>query len=280
MRYPIIVLMAFLAGCIGSNESQPENDDRYNTFVQIAIPNHPGIMQIREAVTPKINAIIKEELQVPDGVDFPDFIIPSWQRKASRLTLYYLNDLKKDNESYILDAFDQMQQQNRGIEIGDNLSIAAPVNFFGDKKQYIVFTVSDPNGSLGALNKDIKEFARQAQAHYKEEKQQDLYDIGKSERFDYSPHIALGRFMPEYFSKFVDGLSEEKQFRGGTLEEKEKNYLRVRERVKKEVFPIIYQMLKSVPTNLDIRSFCMYGHSEERRTWRVCKKEYPLKVAG
>ncbi len=273
-----LLLAILLPGCVGSDKPPQPHNDRYDTFTQIAIPNHAGIMQIREAVAPKIDAIIQEELQVPDGVEFPRFHVPSWQREASRLTLYYLNGLRKGAESYLIDVFDDMQKHNRGVEIAKDIAIASPVNFFGNKQQYIVFSVDDPHGSLTALNKDIGDYARQAQAHYKEAHGQDLYDIEKSEKFTYSPHIALGRLQPEYFSKFVQGLPQEKQFRNGTPEEREEIAQRIRERIKQEVFPLITQMLETVPTSLDINSFCMYGYSDDKKTWRICLKEYPLKV--
>jgi len=255
-------LFLFLNGCF----RQKKEEGRYNTFIQIAIPNHEGITHIRKKISPLIDSIIKEELNVAENVNFPRFLIPRWQRESSKLTVYYFNNLKKGAESQIIQALNRMQKNNEGTKIDNQISISEPIKFFGADGQYLVFSIDDPERSLFKLHKDIKKYVTEANERYKKETGEELFDKKASERFDYIPHIALGRLQQRYFPEFIKGTPEENQ----------KVIDRIKERIKKEVFPEIRSLLKSVSTKLYINSFCFYEIASDKKIWRKCVKEYPL----
>lgn len=146
-----------------------------------------------------------------------------------------------------------IRQKGRATKLSRNLKLSGPIQFFGDKEQYIVFSVNDPDNSLSLLNQDLKEAANRALV-----KRHDLYNKDKSEAFEYVPHIALGRMPIELFeSKLVKK--------------------RIYKRIEVEVFPLILALLKKIDSQLSPKLFCLYGFSNVNKDWRKCLTEFSFK---
>lgn len=270
--YVLPFLLAILPGCFPGDKKDdheiqyvyPGKGDRYNTFIQIVLENQPGITMLRNKIKPLIDTIIQEELQVTGDVDFPDFLIPK-RHWISRLTLYYLSGLKIDQENYILDALDAMQENQRGIYISRNITLGSQFDFFGGKKEAVVILINDEIKSLFSLNGDIKEFVSNANDQYRTINNEDLFNKKQSEHFPYLPHIEIGRLQIDSLKKFI----------GVDPHEQEKIIDSIKQRIKGEVFPFLDSLLTSKHRKLNITAFCGLI-SYIRGVGRSCLKQYEL----
>jgi hypothetical protein len=165
-------------------------------FIQ-AIVNSPALKNITQSLSQKINSIIKEELNL-DQNNQSDFFSP---KPAQRLTLYGINDLQKDTNNILISILDNM---NINTFVAHNTSIKHEVEFFGGPfgdNDELVIIINDPNKELSFFNQSIKETMHHANNEYEKKHHMSLYNITKSERHPYLPHIGLGRVRSNLIKK-------------------------------------------------------------------------------
>ena len=204
---------------------------RQHDFFILAEHDGAGIIvTLRSTITPLINAIIQQELNLSDSDKSPSFKTPPHHN----LTLYYIFDWLDGNDSLLAQVIDSAFTHN-AIPAFD-VTFGHPA-FFGMHNDEIVVKINDPQGRLSKINTILKNAL--VGSHV-------LYNVKKSEYFPYVPHIALGRLPVNdklYFSS-ADGL---------------KHLNNIKQRIEQEVFPIITQALNAVATKLHVGSWCLYN---------------------
>ena len=223
-----------------------------NLFIQIRLDN-PTIRALQQTIEPLINTIIQEELKVERGCDYPRFLLKGRQD----ISLYYVIDLKPDLDSHIVGALDEMQHKNKGTNAPKDSALSLRTDFFGDKDE-LVMLLDDPHQELTALHKDIKQFAHKAQMQYQAKYSQDLYDVIKSERYPFKPHISLGRLQGDSIKKMVCGADNADQV-----------LQRIKERIHNEVMPTAIAPLDK---RLQPTYFVIFNETKKQ-----VSKTYPLK---
>lgn len=161
------------------------SDSQKQTLLIQAISDSTILTNIRNEITPLINAIIKEELGLDKNSDVV-FFLP---KKINRLTLYYLFDLEENGKNNLFSALDAMKK----INPPQHISIATTTHFFGDQHDELVVMINDLQGELSGLNNALKTVAHASNDQYKCKHHKDLFNIKKSEQHSFLPHIGLGR---------------------------------------------------------------------------------------
>jgi len=173
-------------------------------FIQ-AIPNSSVLKNIIESLSKKINTIIKEELNLDSNNEL-EFFSP---KKAQRLTLYSINDVQPNTNDIIITTLDRI---NIHTFVAHNISLKPEVAFFGGPfgdNDELVILIADPDKELSSFNQSIKTAMHQADNEYNHMHHKNLYDIAKSERHSYVPHIGLGRVRS---NSIKNQLKDQSQF--------------------------------------------------------------------
>lgn len=165
-----------------------------------AILDIPALDMINDAIYPAINALIKDELGLKSDYKF-DFFVP---KERQRLTLYYLNDIAPQGINLAHSFIEKWVSEYKNDLTIMSATLAPTVNFFGDHKDELVIMIDDQNGELAQLNQKIKEDMHQLNKEYQQANEADLYQISKSERFSYLPHIGLGRIRVTSIKKQIE----------------------------------------------------------------------------
>jgi hypothetical protein len=255
----LLLLLLLLSACFRLTEKL-QAEAITNVHIQIPL-QHQGITTIRDTISPLIDAIIKEELAIKEGINYPRFLVPDIQRSASRLTVYYVNGLQEGAENNIFEALAMMQKEKQGTSVSSKLTISPPIEFFGNQREYIILSIEDAEDSLLRLNSDIKQWLTRANKDYSKIQGHDLFNQEESEKHTYIPHIALGRLQIKHLLNFMDGTDEKKE---ALIES-------IRIRIRREVFPIIESLFQTVTTHLKPEFFCVYDSS-----FKECLRKYPL----
>lgn len=186
------------------NKTAIQASETSNLLVQ-ALPHSPALNSIIEQVSEKINFIVREELGL-DQHHAADFFSP---KPILRLTFYYANDIQLDGINAFLDSLDKIRVSDFAI---NNAFIEPSVEFFGGPFSYndeLVIMIADSNHELSQHNAMIKKTAHEANEQYKQIHNHNLYNIEKSERYPYHPHIGLGRLRSD---SIKTQLKDPKQF--------------------------------------------------------------------
>lgn len=238
------MLLGILPGCFSSNENMAI---KYTYFIQL-LSDSKALVAIKQDITPVINTIIKEELGLKKEYDF-EFFLPK-KPSPQYLTLYYLYDMPVAGESFLITALESIENKLQKLT-AQHASIAPKVAFFGDNKDELVILVHDSKKELSALNSLMKNTAHESNEEYKQKQHVDLYDITKSEKYTYLPHIGLGRIRA---SSIRQQLKDETQT--------DKVFEKIRERIIKEVLGIIEKTLSPDSAKL---------HFNKLRVWNLQK---------
>jgi hypothetical protein len=201
--YQIAVLLfplLFLSGCSGDLSSNQEKTENTTYLVQ-AISQAPAITDAIKGLTPLINNVIKQELQLDEEYDFA-FFIP---KKLQRVSLYYLNDVNQKNINMIVGQLDKLGIL-RDISL-EALATSTP-RFFGDQQDELVIMIDDITGNLAALNQKIKQSMHKLNEVYYMQHGQDFYNISRSERFSFMPHMGLGRIRSQSIKNHIKDSSQ------------------------------------------------------------------------
>lgn len=176
--------------------------ERHSLFIQGSL-NNPILTSIKSQLHPVINSIIKEEVGLSKDFDFDFFLPKSWQR----LTVYHAYDTRSTGANDIYHAIEGAIQKNKNLFVLKEVHLTPEAHFFGDQKDELVIMVKDPLHELSHLNQTIKPVMHNLNTAYEAKYADGLYDISKSERFSYLPHVGLGRIRTTSIKQHVKDAS-------------------------------------------------------------------------
>lgn len=223
--YIVICILIFIPGCLDISQDKP----KHTYFIQAPF-NMTIISKIQEQITSKIDEIIEEDADVKRDKETPFFFF----KKRAAITVYYVNDMYIDGEPFLLSSLKAMEQ----IPAPKNVSISPKVNFFGAPKEELlaltdlVVEINDPEKGLSLLNEETKQPVHNANEQYKSKYNTDMYDIAKSERFSYLPHLSLGHLRANYIKHQMSDKSKAEE----TIE-----------RIKQRILEVLSQALSELP---------------------------------
>lgn len=197
--FAVIFLFLLFPGC-SNNQSEQDNQKTRTLLVQ-TIWTTPTITAVIRELTPTINSVIKKELGLDPDYDYA-FFIP---KKRQRITLYYFNDILQKNESVLLSAIENMELAKMKPK---NVAATTNAQFFGNQQDELVMIIDDPDGELSTLNQKIKAMAHQLHDVHKKENKYDFYNIAKSERYPFKPHMGIGRMRTQSIKNNIKNASE------------------------------------------------------------------------
>lgn len=198
IKLPLLLLL-FLPACLVNN-SDLTSQEKSTLLIQ-EISNSPVVTSITKHITPVINGIIKKELGLDQEYDFA-FFLP---KKLQRITLYYLTDIYKKNQEALLSQLEKIKL----IHIKPkNVSISSKVEFFGDQQDELVIMINDPEDELYKFNQAIRKIANQANYEHSQRYGKTFYDVAKSERYLFIPHMGLGRIRSQSIKNFIKDASQ------------------------------------------------------------------------
>jgi len=198
-------MLALLPACSNNAENV---SIKHDLFIQLQASSDL-LESLIATIAPLVNAAIKEELGLAKDDTF-EFFLP---KKRQALTVYFINDICEDGITQVLDLLATTDKNKLTLKDAQ-IALAPRIEFFGgqfDAKDELVIMIDDPQQKLSALNTTIKTAAHIADNVYKSVHSQSLYDISKSERYPYFPHIGLGRIRSTSIKeKSKTGVSFEK----------------------------------------------------------------------
>jgi hypothetical protein len=224
--YVIIALLSSLSGCFFNNS---EDKTKHTYFIQAPFDERI-VSQIQENMSSTINNIIEEEAQVKLDKDVPLFFF----KKRAAITVYYVNDMYVNAEPILFSSLEAMEN----IPAPQNVSISSKVDFFGEPKEDLmalidlVVQIDDPDGGLFLFNNEAKELVHAANELYKSIHHIDMYDIARSERHSYLPHLSLGHLRLNYIKHLINDVSKAEK---------------VIERIKQRIIETASQVLSELP---------------------------------
>lgn len=189
----LLLSIVFIPAC--SHNSVNIKAVEKNIFFVQAISKNVLLDEFIKDISIDINTIIKQELGLDENYDF-DFFIP---KKTQRVTLYYLNDAIIKDVRQIISALND-------LDIANNISesrLSLDIRFFGDQQDELVGIIDDANKEIASLHHTIKEKMHQLNSIYYKKHHYDLYNIKKSERFDFLPHMGLGRIRSQSIKNHI-----------------------------------------------------------------------------
>lgn len=203
----------------------------------------PTLTLIKETLTRIANKIIREELGLAQDNTY-SFFLPK-DRPYEQLTLYYIDKIDERNQTLILSALDDLQK-NTPVHITE-ATLLPHVEFFGNQLNELVIMIGDRDGQLVALNHNITNLMHNLNNTYKKNHNADLYDIIKSERFPFLPHVSLGKIRLIAIGNHIKKASQI-----------HKTLARIKERIKKEAVNIIHPMLTANNQNISSKTMGLF----------------------
>ncbi len=238
MKLNLVLLICsflFLPGCINTPSEQINQKTR--TLLVQAIPDSPIITAAIGKLTPKINIIIKKELGLDQKYDFA-FFLP---KKNQKITLYCVNTINQKGEPAFLSALDKMVLMNMKPE---HVIATSNTQFFGNRQDELVIMIDDPERELSELNQQIKAMAHQLNDAYHKQHGHNLYNIEKSERFPFTPHMGLGRIRLQSIKNNIKNASQTNDI----LE-------RIKTEIKKVASKVLEKLLSQESSQLSFNKF-------------------------
>ena len=212
-RLPIaLMLLMFLPGC-WQREAPQAAGRKHTFFLQLPLENKI-IKNLQRDLKPKIDRMIERVIGMKQPrKNFPMFIC----KKRQAITGYYFLDLFDNWQSLsgIMSLFVEPTLDELRVPVPRRVSMAPEFDFFGEYKPglfghiELVMMIDDPAAELSAMNHKLKASSHQANAEYCRVYGIDLYDIAKSERFPYKPHLALGALRVNYIKYLVNDSARE-----------------------------------------------------------------------
>jgi len=208
--YAIVGALLLLPSCFFTNK---QSGAKHTFFVQAPV-DHAAFKNLRETIKPQLDTIIQQELGRKEDKNFPIFFF----KKGSAITVYYINDLYDSNEPlgclmylFVEPALDSLKKPLAP----QHATLSSQVKFFGEEQKGLcngiidlVVLINDPDKELSHLNKKMKQAMHNANKEYKRAYHIDLYDIAKSEKYPYLPHISLGHLRANYIKFLVNDASK------------------------------------------------------------------------
>lgn len=221
--YTMVGLLLCLTSC--SSDELPKNPGQRTIFVQATFES-PALTAIKKAITPIINGVIKEELQLPQDYNF-EFFIPK-SRDPQVLTLYYIDNMQDDGDKSIINALNTVEKpkQFKAVHLTNN------AEFFGDNGDELVMLIGDTKQELSLTRETIKKALHKEHTSYTSTSKNELYNINKSERFPFAPHTGLGRIRTNSIKQHIKDPSAI-----------EPTFNRIKKRIKEATLSVIQKTL-------------------------------------
>lgn len=252
--YAIIGTLLLLPACFFNNK---QRGAKHTFFIQANL-DHAVFKSLQDTIRPLVNNIIQQELGIEQDKNFPIFFF----KKRSAITIYNVIDLYDNNESlrgllylFLESALDSLQKPLAP----QNATLSSKVDFFGEEKKglfgvtNLVALINDPNKELSLLNKKMKKAIHHANKDYKRAYHINLYDIAKSEKYTYLPHISLGHLRTNYIKHLVKDASKADK---------------VLERIKQRIMKAVSNAISNLASNDRKLSF------DKLAIYSVKKREY------
>jgi len=220
----LILSITLLAGCAFNSRSHVENS---TLFIQV-ISDSESIKKIISESGPIIDGIIKKELSLAASYDVTFF----YPKDRQRISVYSLNEFNQSGESLLFSSLDDI---NIIDMMPKHISATANLQFFGDKQDELVLIVGDKKKELEDINFKIKTKLHKLNDQYKAKEKTQLYNIEKSERHHYLPHMGLGRISLREINKHIKKADAEDTIN------------RIREQIKEEIGKFIEKNISSSP---------------------------------
>jgi len=188
-----------------------ENLEKHTYFVQA-----PFDVAIIENVQQKMDSIIKNiihEVEKKEGIDLTpkENVALFFFKKRAAITTYYVNDMFINGESFLFSSLNALKNKIASR----NATISSIVDFFGEQKEDLmalidlVVKIDDPEKGLFQLNLETKSAVHNANEQYKNRYKIDMYDVAKSEKYPYLPHLTLGHLRANYIKHLIDAPNAE-----------------------------------------------------------------------
>lgn len=192
---PLIVCLLIVGGIVvfkysaRSPEQAPSSTD--HTILIQGTLNMPVLTQLKTAIIPKINVIFEEAFDMdlvsgykPGTCDY--YFTP---KNEQLLTLYYVEDIANDaGATAITETSTYLVANNQPAFILKNTTLTYDVRFFGDEFDELVIMAHDQSHELATLNTLFKDAF-----HTLNSSNRARYNVEKSERHGYHPHVSLGK---------------------------------------------------------------------------------------
>lgn len=122
-----------------------------------------------------------------------------------RISLCYFNDIQEKNKSLLISHLDNLKLTE---QMPQSVSLASESAFFGDHQDELVVFINDQEKELATLNQTIKSSARKLSQEFEHKHKTSLYNIPKSERCEFKPHIGLGRIRLQSIKNHTKDLQQ------------------------------------------------------------------------
>lgn len=195
-----MVLLLSLQGC-SFNEKSQDNKDQHTYFIQTPI-DAEFVSIIQNSMKPAIEKVLDEELNLKKDPNIPFFFF----KKRAAITIYYLNDMFVSAESILISAISDFKD----LQAPKHVAFSSKVDFFGEPKEDrmalidLVVKIEDPLKELSFLNQQVKKLVYTANAEYKKIYGVEMYDLAKSERHAYLPHLSIGHLRANYIKYLIN----------------------------------------------------------------------------
>jgi hypothetical protein len=205
----VIIAVLLLRSCFFTQQqSAQQNTPGHTFFIQIPVES-PVVSMLRKELYPVIATIIKEEAGLEQDKGFPLFFFKSRQA----ITLYYINDLREQGEPLegILYLFVYpVLRLFKDTPAPQGIMLTSKLDFFGEEKpglfatKELVVMLDDSKQELAELNTKTKTAVHEANQGFKRAYHTDLYDIAKSERHAYLPHLSIMQLRENYIKYLIN----------------------------------------------------------------------------
>lgn len=235
-------LMSVLSSC---SADLPKIVEQQSLIVQVPLENKV-ISTLQENLKPQIENIVREEL-VGHTLDknYPLFFF----KRRQAITIYYLNDFNVNGRDMLFSGIDTLMKHAAPKDV----TLTSDLAFFGEDAGGphalvdLVMMIDDSKKELFVFNQEMKILAHKLNEDYKKIHERNMYDIAKSERFPYKPHLSLGHLRANYIKTLISDQTVAQQ----TIE-----------RIKKRIMQSVEQELKTLfateRRSVDIKSANIY----------------------
>jgi hypothetical protein len=234
----LFLFLMLLPACTQNTENSVKKND---VFVQLTASSDTLALLI-EAITPIINSSIKQELGLDQEYVF-EFFLP---KKRFALTVYYLNGVLEHGVDQLITIVDRVSTQDRSLD-GVGVALTPRVEFFAGRfgiNDELVIMIDDPHAAVSALHTAFKSAFHNADDEYRSTHTYGFYDVVKSERYPYVPHVGLGR---------IRSASIKEHNKSGVRLEK------IQERIKRDVTAVIGRLFARQNTKLVFDSIVVFN---------------------
>lgn len=252
------VSVLFLYRSMHSQKINCQEIGRHTLFVKGALDlSVLGVIQ--DKLVPIVNEIIKKEVALPSDYDFNFFLA----KRKQLVTLYYLYDADTAEMDQLDAVLHKMIQENQKNFILKNVQLSSQLNFFGDHHDELVLMIDDPHKELSLLNQKIKIGMHELNKEYQHTHKTVLYDVSKSERFSYLPHIGLGRIRAASIKKHIKDVSQIDAI-----------YAKITQQILDVASVVVKELLSKNNNRLVFNSVCLFDLE-----LHACVKEYHVEGA-